>query len=131
MQFNIHEAKTHLSRLIKLALEGEEVIIAKRRKPLVRLVAPFAPHMAEELWRRLGNRESIFEGANWPEFDPAKAAELTVKVAVQVNGKVRDRLTVAEHVPRRTDKRVHRVRLTPGGSLTLRTGDLREAIVSR
>ena len=37
MQFNIHEAKTHLSRLIKLALEGEEVIIAKRRKPLVRL----------------------------------------------------------------------------------------------
>ena len=38
MQFNIHEAKTQLSRLIKLALEGEEVIIAKRRKPLVRLV---------------------------------------------------------------------------------------------
>ena len=37
MQFNIHEAKTHLSKLIKLALEGEEVIIAKRRKPLVRL----------------------------------------------------------------------------------------------
>ncbi len=38
MQFNIHEAKTHLSRLIKLAVEGEEIIIAKRRKPLVRLV---------------------------------------------------------------------------------------------
>lgn len=38
MQVNIHEAKTHLSRLIKRALEGEDVIIAKRRKPLVRLV---------------------------------------------------------------------------------------------
>ena len=37
MQVNIHEAKTHLSRLIKRALAGEEVIIAKRRKPLVRL----------------------------------------------------------------------------------------------
>lgn len=38
MQFNIHEAKTHLSKLVKLAVEGEEVVIAKRRKPLVRLV---------------------------------------------------------------------------------------------
>ena len=37
MQVNIHEAKTHLSRLIKRALAGEEVIVAKRRKPLVRL----------------------------------------------------------------------------------------------
>ena len=37
MQVNIHEAKTHLSRLIRLALEGEEVIIAKRRQPVVRL----------------------------------------------------------------------------------------------
>jgi antitoxin (DNA-binding transcriptional repressor) of toxin-antitoxin stability system len=38
MQVNIHEAKTHLSRLIRLALQGEDVIIAKRRQPLVRLV---------------------------------------------------------------------------------------------
>lgn len=38
MQVNIHEAKTHLSRLIRLAQEGEEVIIAKRRRPVVRLV---------------------------------------------------------------------------------------------
>ncbi len=39
MQVNVHEAKTHLSRLIRLALEGEEVIIANRRRPVVRLVA--------------------------------------------------------------------------------------------
>ena len=58
-------------------------------EPLVRLVAPFAPHMAEELWRRLGNRDSIFDGANWPAFDPVKAAERQAKLAVQVNGKVR------------------------------------------
>ena len=38
MQVNIHEAKTHLSKLIRRALAGEEIIIAKRRKPLVRLV---------------------------------------------------------------------------------------------
>ena len=63
-------------------------------EPLVRLVAPFAPHMAEELWRRLGHRESIFAGANWPAFDPARAAELMVNVAVQVNGKVRGTVSV-------------------------------------
>ena len=69
-------------------------------EPLVRLVAPFAPHMAEELWRRLGHRESIFEGANWPAFDPAKAAELMVKVAVQVNGKVRATVSVPKGADR-------------------------------
>ena len=69
-------------------------------EPLVRLVAPFAPHMAEELWRRLGNRESIFEGANWPDFDPARAAELMVKVAVQVNGKVRATVSVPKGADR-------------------------------
>ncbi len=39
MQVNIHEAKTHLSKLIRRALAGEEVVIAKRRQPMVRLVA--------------------------------------------------------------------------------------------
>ena len=58
-------------------------------EPLVRMVAPFAPHVAEELWRRMGQRGSIFDGANWPAFDPEKAAEEQVKIAVQVNGRVR------------------------------------------
>jgi leucyl-tRNA synthetase len=58
-------------------------------EPLVALVAPFAPHLAEELWERLGNGDSLFDGAYWPSFDPEKAAEDTVKIAVQVNGKLR------------------------------------------
>jgi leucyl-tRNA synthetase len=63
-------------------------------EPLVVLVAPFAPHLAEELWQRLGHTESIFQGSNWPSFDPAKAAEDTVKIAVQVNGKLRGTVDV-------------------------------------
>ncbi len=58
-------------------------------EPLVVMVAPFAPHLAEELWERLGHEGSIFDRANWPDFDPAKAAEDTVEIAVQVNGKLR------------------------------------------
>jgi leucyl-tRNA synthetase len=61
---------------------------------LVPMVAPFAPHIAEELWERLGHTESVFEGVNWPSFDASKAAESTVAVAVQVNGKLRGSIDV-------------------------------------
>ena len=58
-------------------------------EPLVAMIAPFAPHMAEELWERLGHTESVFDGANWPAYDEAKTQETSVKLAVQVNGKLR------------------------------------------
>jgi leucyl-tRNA synthetase len=59
---------------------------------LVPLVAPFAPHLAEELWEKLGHEGSIFEGANWPDYDPAKTIAETVEFIVQVNGKLRGRM---------------------------------------
>ena len=62
---------------------------------LVVMVAPFAPHIAEELWERLGHEGSIFEGANWPSFDAEKARDDTIKIAVQVNGKLRATVDVA------------------------------------
>jgi leucyl-tRNA synthetase len=58
-------------------------------EPLVVMIAPFAPHMAEDLWERLGHDDGIFEGANWPTHDEAKTRETSVKLAVQVNGKLR------------------------------------------
>lgn len=61
-------------------------------EPLVPLLAPFCPHLAEELWSRLGHEGSIFDGANWPSFDPALCVEDSVTVAVQVNGKIRGTL---------------------------------------
>jgi len=61
-------------------------------EPLVPLVAPFAPHLAEELWERLGHSTSIFSGNNWPTFDPVIATADTVEFVVQVNGRVRARI---------------------------------------
>jgi leucyl-tRNA synthetase len=67
-------------------------------EPLVRLVAPFAPHMAEELWERMGGEGSIFDAASWPEFDAARAVADTVEFVVQVNGKVRARMPMARGI---------------------------------
>ncbi len=58
------------------------------------LSAPLAPHIAEELWERIGKAPSIHTHA-WPQFDPDLARDDEVEVVVQVNGKVRDRLTLS------------------------------------
>ena len=63
-------------------------------EPLVLMVAPLAPHLAEELWRRLGHDSSLAHGP-FPRADPAYLVEDTVEYPVQVNGKVRGRITVA------------------------------------
>jgi leucyl-tRNA synthetase len=73
---------------------GTISVLKEAVEALVLMVSPFAPHMAEELWEMLGHTGGL-EAAGWPAFDPevAKASEITVPV--QVNGKVRARLTVA------------------------------------
>jgi leucyl-tRNA synthetase len=65
---------------------------------LAKLCAPFFPHLAEELWVQMGNASSIFQHA-WPVFDPSIAAEETLTIVVQVNGKVRSRLDVPAGTP--------------------------------
>jgi leucyl-tRNA synthetase len=63
-------------------------------EPLVLMLAPLAPHAAEELWSRLGHAESL-TWAPFPEADPAYLVDDTIEVPVQINGKVRARITVA------------------------------------
>jgi len=62
-------------------------------EPLVIMLAPYAPHIAEELWEVLGNKESALQ-ARWPSYDERLASAGDVEIAVQVNGKLRSRLTV-------------------------------------
>jgi leucyl-tRNA synthetase len=58
------------------------------------ILSPFAPHLSEELWERLGNKESIFKSA-WPEFNPELIKDETFNLAISVNGKLRATLEVA------------------------------------
>jgi len=59
----------------------------------IQLVAPLAPHMAEEMWHRVGFETTIFL-SDWPEFDTEAVTGDTIKIAVQINGKLRDTITV-------------------------------------
>ena len=61
---------------------------------VVRMLAPFVPHVCEELWERMGNEPSIFR-RGWPEFDEEAARAEEVELPVQVNGKLRDKLVAA------------------------------------
>ncbi|WP_433529191.1 leucine--tRNA ligase [Micromonospora sp. CA-263727] len=86
---------TAIAKLIELTngvtrLAGTPREVAE---PLVLMVAPFAPHIAEELWRRLGHRTSLTY-ADFPVADPALLVAETVTYPVQVNGKVRGRVEV-------------------------------------
>ncbi len=60
----------------------------------VLLLSPFAPHIAEELWQALGHRDSLAHEP-WPKFDPSLAKKDTVEIPVQINGKLRAKITVA------------------------------------
>jgi leucyl-tRNA synthetase len=78
-----------------------EVKPAAALKTFLQLLAPFAPHIAEELWARLdvpGFPESLTY-APWPKFDPALLVETEIELPVQVNGKLRDVIRVAADAP--------------------------------
>jgi leucyl-tRNA synthetase len=64
-------------------------------KPLVQLVSPFAPHIAEELWSVLGETKSVFD-SGWPAYDAALVEDERITMAVQVNGKTRGTVQVGK-----------------------------------
>ena len=77
-----------------LTKEHREAVPRAAVEPLVLMLAPLAPHLAEELWLRLGHTSSLAHGP-FPKVDPAYLVEDTVEYPVQVNGKVRGRVVVA------------------------------------
>jgi leucyl-tRNA synthetase len=81
------------SSLDRVAALERRALLREAVETLVVLLGPFCPHIAEELWWQLGHRESVFR-QRWPTADPAARQRDEVTVVVQVDGKVRSRLTV-------------------------------------
>lgn len=86
---------TAISEMMKFANTLQKAASVHRSTlvAFIQLVAPFAPHMAEELWQRLGETASVLKGP-WPKYDPAKLVVTEVKVVIQVNGKHRGEVLV-------------------------------------
>ena len=91
----------------------------------VSLIQPAAPHIAEELWERLGH-ERLWE-TPWPVPDPAMLQRETFELVVQVNGKVRDRLQVPADLPE--EELVARAKESPKVQAHLNGGEIRQTIV--
>jgi len=89
-----------------LSLDRENSASVKdAAKTAVILLAPFIPHVAEELWQKLGQAISIFN-CSWPEYDKSKAAEETLTLPVMVNNKLRSRISVEADA---SDERIREV----------------------
>ncbi|WP_456289636.1 leucine--tRNA ligase [Paenibacillus sp. AK002] len=88
---------TAISQLMIFINEGykTEVLPRKAMENFVQLLSPLAPHLAEELWSRLGYTESVTY-VPWPEFDEAWTVEAEVEIVVQVNGKIVERAKIAK-----------------------------------
>ncbi len=86
---------TAIAALMEFLNALREVNCSERQvvKDMVVMLAPFAPHFAEECWERLGYTTSVFE-ARWPGWDEALTIEARVEVAVQVNGRTRGKITL-------------------------------------
>lgn len=90
----ISQMMIFVSHLQKLSFIKKETA-----KIFLQLLAPFAPHICEELWERLGEKPSIVE-VPWPQYEKDKLIQDQVKVMVQVNGKLRSELVVSKNEPK-------------------------------
>jgi leucyl-tRNA synthetase len=96
MAFNT--AVSALMIFVNEALKDPARLSRPQAERFVLILSPFAPHIAEELWERLGHDQTLAYEP-WPEWDPARIVEAQRELAVQVNGKLRARITVAADAP--------------------------------
>jgi leucyl-tRNA synthetase len=124
-----HQFNTPISAVMELVNElakGQDDPAARfAAETAVSLIHPYAPHIAEELWERLGH-ERLWEHP-WPVADPALLEEDTFELVVQVNGKVRDRLQVPSDLPE--DELVARATESPKVQAHLNGAQIRQTIV--
>ncbi len=87
MEFNNYLVKVRTTPVVRTPAWPEAI------RTLLLMLAPTTPHLAEELWHRLGNTESVHVQA-WPAWDEDLATDEVITLVVQINGKLRDRMEV-------------------------------------
>jgi leucyl-tRNA synthetase len=99
-RFHFNTAVSAIMELVNAVYQFESrtaissLVLREAIEMVVLLLSPFVPHVAEELWRRLGQSDSIIR-ARWPEYDPVATTEEQTVVVIQINGKLRDRMSVS------------------------------------
>lgn len=91
-QFKLNTGVATLMTCVNV-LEKTESITKEQYETFLTILAPYAPHIAEEIYNVLGNKSSITQ-VDWPEYDEEKLVDDEIELVVQVNGKVRDKITV-------------------------------------
>jgi len=124
LQYNTSIAA--LMEYLNVVRAGDRGAARSEVEPLVVMIAPFCPHLAEELWSRLGHEASVFDSAAWPSSDPEKAREETVTLAIQVNGKVRGSIALARGVSE--EAVLARARVEPNVARYLEDAELRRVV---
>jgi len=91
---HLYEYTNSLQTALSADADGMDWALREAGETLMQLIAPFMPHLAEEGWARLGYNTLVAEEP-WPEADAALVVDDTITIAVQVNGKRRDELTIS------------------------------------
>jgi leucyl-tRNA synthetase len=107
---------TCISAFMEFLSEVKDEAVSKESAlSFLTLLYPFAPHITEEIHQSWGGKGSL-QAALWPKFDPKKIVETLIEIVVQINGKVRDHISVA---PNATEDEVKRVVMSLGGLLLI------------
>ncbi len=102
-RFNFNTAISAIMEMVNELSDYKDRDISKKvlsesLDTLLLLLAPFAPHLAEELWHKLGHTRSVYL-EKWPSYDAAAILEDEIEIVVQVNGKVRDKIVIPVNTP--------------------------------
>ena len=98
-ELKFNTAIAHLMIFVNAA-NKEEKLYVEYAKGFIQLLAPFAPHLAEELWQAVAQTGESISYVAWPTYDESKLVEAEVEIVVQIKGKVRAKLVVAKDLSR-------------------------------
>ena len=114
LRFNT--AIAHMMEFMNIVTRETSPLARDEIKKFLLLLAPYAPHICEELWQRLGHTQSLAYEA-WPEFDPQLVSEEQVTLSIQVNGRHRLALQVSPDCPQAEVERLARAKKSVGNAL--------------